>query len=119
MEIMIILILICIFLFVSAYMFDWIENYFWEDDELFRKIMNYIKINQYKFEIKPCGKFEIEFGKIKVYNLISYRRLDYIVYVNNENINYLLNERQVKYICNYVYKIYKSNEKMKVLHEIM
>ena len=128
MEIMIIFIVILLaiiiilipFLFRFAYDFDWFENYFWEDKELFQKIMNYIKINRYKFEIKSDNKNGIELGKVKVSrSLLSYRLLDYNVYFNDKNISYLLNERQNKYICNYVYKIYMRNEKMKVLHEII
>ena len=128
MEIMIIFIVILLaiiiilipFLFRFAYDFDWFENYFWEDKELFQKIMNYIKINRYKFEIKSDNKNGIELGKVKVSrSLLSYRLLDYNVYFNDKNISYLLNERQNKYICNYVYKIYIRNEKMKVLHEII
>lgn len=108
------------FLFPFVYDSDWFENYFWEDKELFQRIMNYIKINQYKFEIKSDNKNGIELGKVKVsQSLLSCRRLGYNVYFNDKNISYLLNERQNKYICNYVYKIYRRNEKMKVLHEII
>lgn len=123
MEIMIVFIVILLAIiipFLFAYDFDWFENYFWEDKELFQKIMNYIKINQYKFEIKSDNKNGIELGKLKVSQLLlSCRRLGYNVYFNDKNISYLLNERQNKYICNYVYKIYMHNEKMKVLHEII
>lgn len=126
MEIMIVFIVILLAIiiilipFLFAYDFDWFENYFWEDKELFQKIMNYIKINQYKFEIKSDNKNGIELGKLKVSQLLlSCRRLGYNVYFNDKNISYLLNERQNKYICNYVYKIYMRNEKMKVLHEII
>lgn len=116
MEIMIILIFICIFLFVFAYMFDWIENYFWEDDVVFRKIMNYIRINQNKLE--SDDQFIIEIEKLKVSSIISYRRIKYDVYFDNKNINYLLNDRQIKYICNYVNKIYLYNEKRKFLYKL-
>lgn len=116
---LVIIIILIPFLFPFVYDSDWFENYFWEDKELFQKIMNYIKINRYKFEIKSDDKIGIELGKVKVSRSLSYRRLGYNVYFNDKNISYLLNERQNKYICNYVYKIYMCNEKMKVLHEII
>lgn len=115
----VIIIILIPFLFPFVYDSDWFENYFWEDKELFQKIMNYIKINRYKFEIKSDDKIGIELGKVKVSQSLSYGRLGYNVYFNDKNISYLLNERQNKYICNYVYKIYMRNEKMKVLHEII
>lgn len=118
MEMMIILIFICIFLFSFAYIFDWFENYFWEDDEVFRKIMNYIRINQNKFEIESEGKFTIQMEKLKVSIVMSYRLLKYDVYFDNKNINYLLNDRQIRYICNYVNKIYLYSEKRKFLSSI-
>lgn len=124
---LVIIIILIPFLFPFVYDSDWFENYFWEDKELFQKIMNYIKINRYKFEIKSDDKIGIksddkigiELGKVKVSQSLSYGRLGYNVYFNDKNISYLLNERQNKYICNYVYKIYIRNEKMKVLHEII
>lgn len=116
---LVIIIILIPFLFPFVYDSDWFENYFWEDKELFQKIMNYIKINRYKFEIKSDDKIGIELGKVKVSRSLSYGRLGYNVYFNDKNISYLLNERQNKYICNYVYKIYIRNKKMKVLHEII
>ena len=106
--ILLVMIIILIpFLFPFVYDSDWFENYFWEDKELFQRIMNYIKINQYKFEIKSDNKNGIELGKVKVSrSLLSCRLLNYNVYFNDKNISYLLNERQNKYICNYVYKKY-------------
>lgn len=115
----IIFICVLMLIFSSAYicMFG-LKIIFWEDDEVFRKIMNYIKIHQNKFKTKSENKFTFEIGNVKVSIIPTSYGMNYNVYYNDNNINHLLNNKQIQYICKYVNKIYLYDEKQNILQEL-